>query len=218
MGFADRYIGALGASNLMDDERHHQAEPLMAAGLASAIGGIGPLLHRAKFAGTGARDLAQAVAARTRAEKDLLEAVRAKEIDREAQCRQVLAGDSVSFQSRAAGISHLLREWTAEVTKRGRARRWVPENTAWDAEAARKLFCTVAEVSLAHWLDGTCKCCAGTGKAQMSQCRPCDGTGHAPIEVAGTFVLERTKDMVSELQNIADSHSSRAQAKLRIAA
>jgi hypothetical protein len=36
MGFADRYIHAISASNLKDDERHHQAEPVMALAFAAA--------------------------------------------------------------------------------------------------------------------------------------------------------------------------------------
>ena len=68
MGFADRYIHALSASNLKDDERHHQAEPLLAAAFAAAevSGDLGPLLHRVKFAGTTARNMAHAAAARER--------------------------------------------------------------------------------------------------------------------------------------------------------
>jgi hypothetical protein len=51
MGFSDRYVHALGASNLKDDERHHQAEPLTAAAFAAAgFGDLGSLLHRVKFA------------------------------------------------------------------------------------------------------------------------------------------------------------------------
>jgi hypothetical protein len=66
MGFADRYIHALSATNLKDDERHHQAEPLTAAALASVSGDLGALLQRAKYAGTVTQNLAHAVAVRTR--------------------------------------------------------------------------------------------------------------------------------------------------------
>jgi hypothetical protein len=47
MGFADRYVGAIGSTNLLDDVFHHQTEPLAAAALA---GDIGALLCRVKFA------------------------------------------------------------------------------------------------------------------------------------------------------------------------
>ena len=181
MGFADRYIASLGASNLRDDAQHHQAEPLTAAAFAAVAvsGDLGSLLHRVKYADPLARQ---------------------------------------AFEGNPANLTQLLRLWIDEVIKRGRARRWVPENTEWDATSAQKLYRTVAEASLAHWLDSTCKCCNGTGVVDRYQCRPCAGTGQAPIEVKGAFVLERTKDMVSELQSIVDSHCVRAASKLRVAA
>jgi len=113
-----------------------------------------------------------------------------------------------------ANLAQLLRLWTAEVIKRGRHRKWVSENTAWDAQAAQKLYRTVAELSLAHWLDGTCRVCAGSGQADSVVCRACEGRGEAPIGHAGGFVRERVKDMVSELHGIASSHATRANARL----
>lgn len=179
MSFTDRYITAIGASNLKDDERHHQTEPLMAAAFAAVgVGDLAPLLHRAKFANAPARQ---------------------------------------AFEGNPANLAQLLRMWLQEVIKRGRARKWMQENTAWDVDAAQKLYRTVAEASLAYWLDSTCKCCNGTGVIQRYQCRPCAGSGNAPIEVEGAFVLERTKDMVSELHSIVNSHSTRAAARLRTA-
>lgn len=178
MGFADRYIRALGAPNLTNDDRHHHADPLMAAAFAAAesTGDIGLLLYRVKYA------------------------------DRLA---------AQAFDGHTANLAQLLRLWTAQVTKRGRARRWVPENTAWDAQAAHKLYRTVAELSLAYWLDGTCKACAGTGQAHAKVCAECGGTGEAPITCAGGFVRERVKDMVSELHNIAATQARLANRRLR---
>ena len=178
MGFADRYIHALSAPNLKDDERHHQAEPLLAAAFAAAevSGDLGPLLHRVKFADPLARQ---------------------------------------AFEGNAGNLAQLLRLWTAEVIKRGRARRWVPENTAWDADAAQKLYRTVAEHSLAHWLDGNCQPCGGTGVLESRTCKPCCGTGKADLLMAAGFVREHTLNMVSELHSIVDSHAARAGAKLR---
>jgi hypothetical protein len=216
MGFADRYIHALRASNLKDDERHHQAEPLTAAAMASAgVGNLGALLHRAKYAGTTARDMGHAVAARARSERDLATAIRVKDAGREAACRQALAGDATAQESSVASVAQLLRAWTVEVTKRGRARRWMPENTAWDAEAARKLYRAVADNSLAHWLDSTCTACSGAGVADSRACKPCSGSGQAELTMAAGFVREHTLDMVSELHSIADSHAARASSKLR---
>ena len=109
----------------------------------------------------------------------------------------------------------LLRLWTAEVTKRGRVRRWVPENTAWNTEAAQKLYRQVAEHSLTYWLDGKCEPCGGTyvNEARASKC--CSGTGKAELTMAAGFVREHTLNTVSELHNIADSHDARAGAKMR---
>lgn len=218
MGFADRYVHALSASNLKDDERHHQAEPLTAAALASTTAGdLGALLHRAKYAGTIARSMAHAAATRLRLEQELKEAIRSADAAtaRIAECRQALEGDAVEQERGVTHLAQLLRLWTAEVMKRGRARRWVPENTAWDADAAQKLYRTVAEHSLAHWLDGNCEPCGGTGVIQSKTCKSCSGSGAAQLTMAAGFVREHTLDMASELHNIANSHAARAGVKLR---
>jgi hypothetical protein len=178
MGFADRYIQALGASNLRNDARHRQVDPLMAAAFAAAEskGDIGLLLYRVKYA----------------------DSLAAK-----------------AFEGNAANLAQLLRLWTAEVGKRGRARRWVPENTAWDAQAAQKLYRTVAEHSLAYWLDSRCTECAGTGAGDGGSCAACAGTGEAPIVCAGGFIRERVKDMVSELHDIVATQARLANRRLR---
>lgn len=181
MGFADRYIASLSASNLRDDADHHQAEPLTAAAFAAVAvsGDLGALLHRVKFA--------------------------------DALARQ-------TFEGNPGNLAQLLRLWTEEVIKRGRARKWVPENTAWDADAAQKLYRNVAEHSLAHWLNGNCEPCGGTGVIESRTCKACNGTGKADLTMAAGFVREHTLNMVSELHSIVDSHAARAASKLRIAA
>jgi len=217
MGFVDRYITALSASSLQDDERHCQAEPLLASALAStAAGHLGALLHRAKYAGTATQNMAHAVAMRNLVEKALVDAVRNKNASREADCRQALHGDAIVLESGVLLLARLLALWTAEVTKRGRARRWVPENTAWDAEAAIRLYRTVAENSLAYWLNGLCDPCGGTGVSEARACKCCSGSGKAPLVMAAGFVREHTLNMVSELHSIADSHAARASAKMRM--
>lgn len=219
MGFADRYIASLSASNLRDDAAHHQAEPLMAAAFASAAAGdLGPLLYRFKFAGTATETLARAAQIRDHVESELAKAVRSKDVRRQAECRQALEGDAAADQVSAAHLGQLLRLWTAEVIKRGRTRRWVPENTAWDAEAAQKLYRNVAERSLAHWLNEICEPCGGTGVIESRTCKACSGTGKADLTMAAGFVREHTLNMVSELHSIVDSHAARAASKLRIAA
>jgi len=138
--------------------------------------------------------MTKAVAVRDYIEKELVEAIRNKNAGREADCRQALVSDATVIESGAAHLSQLLRLWTAEVMKRGRARRWVPENTAWDAHAAIKLYHQVAQHSLAHWLSG-----AAT----------------PDLALAAGFVREHVLNMVSELHGIAGSHAARATAKLR---
>jgi len=202
----------------MDDERHHQAEPLMAAAMASVTAGdLGALLNRAKYAGTTVQSMVHAVETRARLEKELAAATRALEAAtaRIAECRQALEGDATEMEQGATQLAQLLRAWTEEVMKRGRTRRWVPENTAWDAAAAQKLYRKVAEQSLAHWLDGKCKPCGGTGVAQSKTCKACAGSGAAELTMAAGFVREHTLNMVSELHSIADSHAARANVKLR---
>jgi hypothetical protein len=122
------------------------------------------------------------------------------------------------IESGVSLVARLLVMWTAEVTKRGRARRWVPENTAWDAEAAIRLYRTVAENSLAYWLNGLCDPCGGTGVAEARACKCCAGSGKAPLVMAAGFVREHTLNMVSELHSIADSHAARASGKMRVVA
>jgi hypothetical protein len=177
MGFADRYVHALNTSNLKDDDRHHQAEPLIAAAFAAAAtGDLGPLLQRVKYADGTTRSI---------------------------------------FEGNLGNLAQLLRLWTAEVTKRGRARRWVPENTAWDADAAQKLYRQVAEHSLAYWLDSRCEPCQGTGLVKERACKACGGSCRAELSMAAGFVREHTLNMVSELHSIADSHGARAASKFR---
>lgn len=176
MGFADRYISAIGSSNLLDDALHHQTEPLAAAALA---GDIGALLCRVKFADGTLNRL---------------------------------------FEGNQQNLAQLLRIWTAEVIRRGQVRRWVPENTAWDAQSAQALYRRVAEKSLAHWLDSTCKGCSGTGvKVLLGNgiCTSCKGSGAAAIHGTAGLELERVKDMISDLNAISDSHSGRAGGLLR---
>jgi hypothetical protein len=217
MGFVDRYITALSASSLQDDDRHCKAEPLLASALASTtIGNLGALLHRAKYSGTAIQSMAHAVAMRNLIEKALVLAINKKDVSREAECRQALEGDMTVLETGVSLVASVLILWTAEVTKRGRARGWVPENTAWDAEAAIRLYRTVAEHSLAHWLHGLCDPCGGTGVAEARACKCCNGSGKGPLVMAAGFVREHTLNMVSELHSIADSHAARASAKMRM--
>lgn len=122
------------------------------------------------------------------------------------------------FESGSGNLAALVREWTAVVSERGRSRGWVPTNTAWDAQAAITLYERVANVSLAHWIDGRCPPCNGAGVMETRRtCTCCAGSGKAQID-AGRFETDKVKDMVSELEGIFQAHSGRASAMLRRAA
>ena len=137
-------------------------------------------------------------------------------------CRVKYADGTVSrlFEGNAGNLAQLLRAWTAAVTHKGKARRWVKAHTAWDAQAANTLYRRVAEASLAHWLDSKCQICHGTGVVAADTlgapaiCKGCQGSGEAPITCSGGFELERIKDMVSELEGIFQSHGARAMRRL----
>lgn len=137
-------------------------------------------------------------------------------------CRVKYADGTISrlFEGNAGNLAQLLRTWTAAVTQKGKARRWVKAHTAWDAQAANALYRRVAEASLAHWLDSKCQACHGTGVVASGTagapvvCKACKGSGEAPITCSGGFELERIKDMVSELEGIFQSHGARAMRRL----
>jgi len=107
------------------------------------------------------------------------------------------------FESGSANLAQLLRIWTARVIQKRRERKWVREGTPWDADSAQKLYRRVAERSLAHWLDGKCADCSGTGNSKDRRiCTSCKGIGKAEVAGAGGFELEKVKDMVSELEGL----------------
>ena len=119
------------------------------------------------------------------------------------------------FESGSSNLAHLLRIWTAAVAEKGRSRGWVKANTAWDQQAAHALYHRVAHASLAHWLDGKCETCHGTGVTSNRQfCMPCKGSGKGAVQCAGGFERERIVDMVSELEGLVQSHHSRATKRL----
>jgi len=119
------------------------------------------------------------------------------------------------FESGTANLAQLLRVWTAAVTEKGRSRGWIKTNNAWDIVACHSLYKRVAEASLAHWLDGKCESCNGTGVTTDRRfCAPCKGSGRAQI-VAGRYESDLIADMVSELEGLVAAHNSRAAYRLR---
>jgi hypothetical protein len=123
------------------------------------------------------------------------------------------------FDSGIRDLAVLLRIWKAVVKERARERGWFPTpRTEWDANAIFRRLDQIAEQSLAHWIGGHCESCNGTAVgAQGLSCKACAGTGKAPI-TGDNMVADRTRDMVSELEGLAQSHGARANAKLKQAA
>ncbi|GEM_PF-1040659 len=227
MAFADRYIGALAASNLLDDELHHQAAPLKAAALADrSARNIGALLHRVKYGGTVIQKLAKAVAERARVEKALAEAVRKKDEAKQTECRQVLAANDAACAtagSDAAAFRGLLQDWCEIVAKKGRERNWIkPADWPKIGHLAPAMYKRVAEYSLAHYLDDICKACNGTGskegKATMRTCPICSGSRRVAVTViAGLsdYEVRLVGQMVDELNALELSHAGLSGALLR---
>lgn len=133
-------------------------------------------------------------------------------------CRVKYADGAIhkEFEGNPGNLAQLLRLWNAEVTKRGKARQWVRISTARDVETEHILYKRVAEASLAHWLDGKCVECRGSGVTNdRAICKPCKGAGEAEVVCSGAYERERIKDMISELHGIATGHALIASRLLR---
>ncbi|WP_332855159.1 hypothetical protein [Duganella sp. S19_KUP01_CR8] len=115
-----------------------------------------------------------------------------------------------------ARLADALKAWRAEVRKKGIERKWLPTpRTTWDAAAHEAFYTKVAELSLAHWLDGKCEPCGGTGKATINcTCKACNGTGRATVK-GERLVVQRTLDMLSDLVGLVGAHGARAASMLR---
>jgi hypothetical protein len=123
-----------------------------------------------------------------------------------------------TFESGSRELAQLLHTWKAVVRQRGAERQWLVIKNEWDIPAAEKLYEQVAELSLAHWLNGACETCKGAKVTSDRRfCETCHGSGKAEIK-AGRLIVERTKDMLSELEGLLQAHSARAAAKMRRAA
>lgn len=229
MAFADKYMGALAASNLLDDELHHKAEPLKAAALADrSARHIGALLHRVKYAGSVVQKLTHAIAARERVEKELATAVRKKDEERVADCRNALDANAATCAmagSDAAAFRMLCAAWCEIVEKKGRERNWIkPADWPKIGHLAPTMFRRIAEHSLAHYLDDVCKVCNGTGatstKPILCTCKTCAGTRRTPVGRGvdlgiSDYEARLVGEMVAELTALEQTHAGVAGAKLR---
>lgn len=229
MAFADKYMGALSATNLLDDNLRHQAEPLQAAALADrAARDIGALIHRVKYAGTVVQKLAHAVAARERAEKALADAIRKKDERKQDELRQVVEANAATCAmagSDAAAFRTLYARWCEIVEQKGRERNWIkPADWPKIGHLAPALYRRVAEHSLAHYLDDVCKTCNGAGalgmKSILRTCTKCSGTRKQPLGKAAdlgisSYEARLVADMVGELAALEQTHAGVAASKLR---
>lgn len=131
--------------------------------------------------------------------------------------RVKFADGSISklFESGTKNLAELIRVWSVLVAAKGAERKWVRIRAEWDVPAATALYERVAVRSLAHWLDGKCKACNGTGvTTERRICPTCKG--NCTEEVSGQgFERDRVLDMVSELDGLLQSHNARAAARLR---
>lgn len=141
-----------------------------------------------------------------------------------ALLHRVKYGSSYSqvFEGDNHALSSLRREWLDIVAQKGRDRKWIKtEDWARIGYLLPRLVEKVATASLAHYLDGNCRICTGTGRSALLQtCRPCNGTGQGAIastpEVSlNSYEIELTRQMVGELMALEQAHAGVASAKLR---
>lgn len=123
---------------------------------------------------------------------------------------------SHQFEDSAGNLPKLRREWLAVVTEKGSARGWVK---AEDIAIAPILFRRVADASLAHYLDGKCKPCGGTGAQGADKvfaiCPACKGTREAKIEGLSGYERNLALDMLAELMSLEMVHGRAASVLLR---
>lgn len=132
---------------------------------------------------------------------------------------RVKYADSLSrqFEDGNSNLAKLQREWLAIVTEKGSARRWIRiEDIPAIGHLAPAMYKRVADASLAHYLDGKCAECRGSGVThERVVCRPCKGSGDAEITGMSDFERNRALDMLSELMSLESSHSGAASVLLR---
>jgi hypothetical protein len=131
--------------------------------------------------------------------------------------RVKFADGSISkvFESGTQNLAHLLRVWGEMVAHKGMERKWIKVRAEWDVATAPAFYKRVAERSLAHWLDGKCKACNGTGVTiERRICPTCKGSCTAEVSPQG-FERDRVLDMVSELDGLLQAHNARAATRLR---
>lgn len=224
--FADRYLTAL-HSSLQEDEHHHATGVLRASAFADASArNIGSLLHRVKYSGTVIKELARAAIERVRLESELAAAMLKKDADaKKVQAeRQLMLTEHDALYSLADGDGTAFRQlfaaWALIVAEKGAERQWIkPQDVPAIGHLAPAMYRRIAEHSLAHYLDGLCNACGGTGaksaKEMFRTCTVCEGTRRAKLTGISHYEAKLVGDMICELEALESAHASRAASLLR---
>ena len=119
------------------------------------------------------------------------------------------------FESGCRNLGSILRLWVPIVREKGKSRHWRREDTDRDISTAEALYVRVAESSLAYWIDSRCNECWGaTVDHTRRTCQRCAGTGKEKLLMSKNE-LEITLDLVSEIEDIMQSHIRRAKEMFR---
>lgn len=224
--FVEKYVAAL-HGNLQEDEHHHATGVLRASAFADGSArNIGALLHRVKYSGTVIKQLARAAVERGRLVAALEEAIAKKGDDSKAvqaeRQRRLAEHDAVYSLAEGDGTSfrQLFAAWSLIVAKKGAQRNWIkPQDMPAIGHLAPAMYRRIAEHSLAHYLDGLCNACGGTGaksaKEMFRRCDVCEGTRRAKLTGISHYEAKLVSDMICELEALESAHASRAASLLR---
>jgi hypothetical protein len=230
--FADRYLTAL-HSSLQEDEHHHATGVLRASAFADASArNIGSLLHRVKYSGTVIKELARAAIERVRLESELAAAMLKTGTDEKTWAvvkgiqaerkRMLTEHDAVYSLADGDGTAfrQLFAAWTIIVAEKGAERQWIkPQDVPAIGHLAPAMYRRIAEHSMAHYLDGLCNACGGTGaksaKEMFRTCTVCEGTRRAKLTGISHYEAKLVADMISELESLESKHAMHAASLLR---
>lgn len=224
--FVEKYIAALRGS-LQEDEQHHATSVLRASAFADASArNIGALLHRVKYSGTVIKELTRAAVERVQlvATLDAAMAKKGDDAKKDQVERQRVLTEHDAVYSLADGdgasFRQLFAAWAVIVAQKGAERNWIkPQDIPTIGHLAPAMYRRIAEHSLAHYLDGLCDACGGTGaksaKEMFRRCDVCEGTRRAKLTGISAYEAKLVGDMIGELEALESAHASRAASLLR---